>query len=47
MSLILFPVVIAVAAVVVVLGAVICLLDKNVSRHEGGKGSKGSSVSGE
>jgi hypothetical protein len=38
MSLILYPVIIAVAAVVVVLGALICLLDKGVTRREGGKG---------
>lgn len=39
MSLILYPVIIAVVAVVAVLGVVVCLLDKGVSRHEGGKGS--------
>jgi len=39
MSLILFPVVIAVVAVIAVLGVVTCLLDRGVSRHDGGKGS--------
>jgi hypothetical protein len=39
MSLILYPVVIAVVSVVVVLGAVTFMLDRCVSRHEGGKGS--------
>jgi hypothetical protein len=39
MSLILFPVVLAVVAVIAVLGAVTCLLDRGVSRREGGKGS--------
>lgn len=38
MSLILFPVIIAVVAVIAALGVVTCLLDRNVSRHEGGKG---------
>ena len=39
MSLILFPVIIAVVIVVAVLAAVTCLLDKGVSRHDGNKGS--------
>ena len=39
MSLILYPVIIAVVAVVAVLGTLTCLLDRGVSRHEGGKDS--------
>ena len=39
MSLILYPVIIAVVAVVLTLGAVTCLLDRGVSRHEESKGS--------
>ena len=38
MSLILFPVVIAVVAVIAVLATVTCVLDRGVSRHGHGKG---------
>jgi hypothetical protein len=38
MSLILFPVVIAVVGVIAVLAVVTSVLDRGVSRHESGKG---------
>jgi hypothetical protein len=39
MSLILYPVVIAVVTIVAVVATMTCLLDKGVTRHEGGKRS--------
>ena len=39
MSLILFPVVILVVAVIAALAVLTCVLDKGVTRHESGKSS--------